>query len=102
MVSVSTVGFMCGLSVHCRLHVWSLCPLQASCVVSVSTAGFMCGLCVHCRLHVWSLSTVGFMCGTTVLDKDGVSAAMVMAEMTGWLAERSLTLRQKLDDIYDT
>ncbi|KAI0233011.1 Phosphoglucomutase-2 [Lamellibrachia satsuma] len=45
---------------------------------------------------------IGFMCGTTVLDKDGVSAAMVMAEMTAWLAEQGVSLRQKLDDIYNT
>ncbi|KAK2170492.1 hypothetical protein NP493_1150g00010 [Ridgeia piscesae] len=45
---------------------------------------------------------IGFMCGTTVLDKDGVSAAMVMAEMTVWLDNQGMSLRQKLDDIYST
>lgn len=42
----------------------------------------------------------GFMCGTTVLDKDGISAAMVMAEMVTQLAKQSITVKQQLDNIY--
>jgi len=40
------------------------------------------------------------MCGTTVLDKDGISAAMVMAEMVTQLAKQSITVKQQLDNIY--
>lgn len=42
------------------------------------------------------------MCGTSVLDKDGVSAAVVIAEMATYLQGQSLTLAQKLVDIYET
>lgn len=42
------------------------------------------------------------MCGTSVLDKDGVSAAVVIAEMATYLQSQSLTLAQKLVDIYET
>ena len=41
------------------------------------------------------------MCGTTVLDKDGVSAAMVMAEMATYLAREGVTLAQQLEKIYE-
>ena len=41
------------------------------------------------------------MCGTTVLDKDGVSAAMVCAEMATELARQGTTLVQQLQNIYD-
>ncbi|KAM4787856.1 glucose 1,6-bisphosphate synthase isoform 2-T2 [Cyanocitta cristata] len=46
--------------------------------------------------------SIGFMCGTSVLDKDGVSAAVVIAEMATYLQGQSLTLAQKLVDIYET
>lgn len=42
------------------------------------------------------------MCGTSVLDKDGVSAAVVIAEMATYLQGQGLTLAQKLLDIYET
>ncbi|XP_074649687.1 phosphopentomutase-like [Tubulanus polymorphus] len=45
---------------------------------------------------------IGFMCGTNVLDKDGVSACAVMAEMATWLEDNGLTLTQKLNEIYTT
>ncbi len=41
------------------------------------------------------------MCGTNVLDKDGVSAAMVCAEMATYLANRGITVKQQLNNIYD-
>lgn len=41
------------------------------------------------------------MCGTSVLDKDGVSAAVVIAEMATYLQGQSLILAQKLVDIYE-
>uniref|UniRef100_A0A8C4NAV2 Phosphoglucomutase 2 n=1 Tax=Eptatretus burgeri TaxID=7764 RepID=A0A8C4NAV2_EPTBU len=44
---------------------------------------------------------IGFMCGTTVLDKDGVSAAAVAAEMAVFLAAQKVTLAQQLQNIYD-
>ncbi|XP_072780474.1 glucose 1,6-bisphosphate synthase isoform X5 [Taeniopygia guttata] len=45
--------------------------------------------------------SIGFMCGTSVLDKDGVSAAVVIAEMATYLQSQGLTLAQKLVDIYE-
>ena len=39
------------------------------------------------------------MCGTTVLDKDGISAAVVVAEMASHLAETGSTVLQQLHNI---
>ena len=44
----------------------------------------------------------GFMCGTTVLDKDGVSAAAVVAEMVAYLASQGKTVLQHLSYLHDT
>ena len=41
------------------------------------------------------------MCGTSVLDKDGISAAMVVMEMTSQLARKGVTLVGQLDNIYE-
>ncbi|XP_057243719.1 glucose 1,6-bisphosphate synthase, partial [Malurus melanocephalus] len=46
--------------------------------------------------------SIGFMCGTSVLDKDGVSAAVVIAEMATYLQGQNLSLAHKLLDIYET
>ncbi|KGL79059.1 Glucose 1,6-bisphosphate synthase, partial [Tinamus guttatus] len=46
--------------------------------------------------------SIGFMCGTSVLDKDGVSAAVVIAEMAAYLESKNQTLKQKLTEIYET
>lgn len=43
---------------------------------------------------------IGFMCTSTVLDKDGISAAMRVAELSAYLETMGLTLREKLDEIY--
>lgn len=43
---------------------------------------------------------IGFMFGATVLDKDGVSAAAVMAEYAGWLHSQDKTFGSHLEDIY--
>lgn len=43
---------------------------------------------------------IGFMCGTTVLDKDGVSAAAVMAEFASYLYAQNSTLEKQLEAIY--
>ncbi len=40
------------------------------------------------------------MCGTNVLDKDGVSAAVVAAELAAHLAEKGVSLKQQLQNIY--
>ncbi|ELU07916.1 hypothetical protein CAPTEDRAFT_179932 [Capitella teleta] len=45
---------------------------------------------------------IGFMCGTEVLDKDGISAAMVAMEMTSYLYRQGLTLKQQLDKLHIT
>ena len=45
---------------------------------------------------------IGFLCGMSVLDKDGISAESVMAEMAVYLnAIENRTLIEKLDWIYD-
>ncbi|XP_048789578.1 glucose 1,6-bisphosphate synthase [Lagopus muta] len=46
--------------------------------------------------------SIGFMCGTSVLDKDGVSAAVVIAEMAAYLETKNLSLAQKLIEVYET
>ncbi|XP_066576560.1 phosphopentomutase [Amia ocellicauda] len=44
---------------------------------------------------------IGYMCSPTVLDKDGVSAAAILAELTSYLATKKLTLSQQLKTIYE-
>lgn len=46
------------------------------------------------------ISFVGFMYGTTVFDKDGISAAVVMAEMASYLNRQGLTLTEQLNNLY--
>lgn len=43
---------------------------------------------------------IGFMCGTAVLDKDGISAGVRMAELVAYLQTEELTLSDKLNQIY--
>lgn len=43
---------------------------------------------------------IGFMCGTKVLDKDGISAGIRVAELSAYLATQGLTLSDKLQEIY--
>jgi hypothetical protein len=43
---------------------------------------------------------LGFMCGSTVLDKDGVSACMLAAEMAAWVYSQGLSVHQQLHAIY--
>ena len=42
----------------------------------------------------------GFLCGAMVPDKDGVSAAVVVAEMSSYLQTKQLSLTQQLHSIY--
>lgn len=44
---------------------------------------------------------IGFMCGNAVLDKDGVSAAVAVAELATYLYNNGLTLTEKLAEIYN-
>lgn len=46
--------------------------------------------------------SIGFLCGDVVLDKDGVSSAVVMAEMAAYLHNKNLSLNQQLHNIYQT
>uniref|UniRef100_A0A4W3J4R7 Phosphoglucomutase 2-like 1 n=1 Tax=Callorhinchus milii TaxID=7868 RepID=A0A4W3J4R7_CALMI len=46
--------------------------------------------------------SIGFMCGTTVIDKDGVSAAVIAAEMAVYLESKELTVAKQLQNIYET
>jgi len=43
---------------------------------------------------------IGFMCGSAVLDKDGVSAVAKIAELIAYLEEKNLTLIAQLKEIY--
>ena len=43
---------------------------------------------------------IGFMFGTTVLDKDGISAAAVLAEYGGWLYSQGKTFGDQLEFLY--
>ncbi|XP_054996655.1 phosphopentomutase [Sorex araneus] len=43
---------------------------------------------------------IGYMCCPFVLDKDGVSAAVISAELASFLATRNLSLSQQLKAIY--
>ena len=43
---------------------------------------------------------IGYMFGNTVLDKDGISAAAIMAEYAGWLYSQGKTFRQQLEELY--
>nr|XP_028599779.1 phosphoglucomutase-2 [Podarcis muralis] len=44
---------------------------------------------------------IGYMCSPVVLDKDGVSAAVITAEMSAFLETKKLTLSQQLKNIYN-
>ena len=46
------------------------------------------------------MSPSGFMCGTNVLDKDGISACVVLAELACYLAQTGVTLTQQLENIF--
>ena len=43
---------------------------------------------------------IGFMFGTTVLDKDGISAGVAIAELGGFLYETNRTFSSLLEEIY--
>lgn len=43
---------------------------------------------------------IGYMFGTTVLDKDGITAAAVMAEFAGWLRSQNKTFHSQLEELY--
>lgn len=43
---------------------------------------------------------IGFMCGTNVLDKDGISAAVRVSELVAYLDKEGSTLMKKLNEIY--
>jgi phosphomannomutase len=45
---------------------------------------------------------IGFMCGTEVLDKDGVSAAIRVAEMASFLSNKGMSLKGKLHELFST
>uniref|UniRef100_A0A3Q3W7A0 Uncharacterized protein n=1 Tax=Mola mola TaxID=94237 RepID=A0A3Q3W7A0_MOLML len=46
--------------------------------------------------------SIGFLCGSLVPEKDGVSAAVVVAEMAAYLHNKNLSLTQQLHSIYQT
>ncbi|XP_034255571.1 phosphoglucomutase-2 [Thrips palmi] len=44
---------------------------------------------------------IGFMCGTSVVDKDGVSAGVHIAELAAYLKEEGKTLNDQLNEVYN-
>ena len=54
---------------------------------------------ILCHLML-CISLLGFMFGTNVFDKDGISAAVVMAEMASYLNRQGLTLTEQLHKLY--
>lgn len=44
---------------------------------------------------------IGFMVGTAVLDKDGISAGIRVAEMATELKNQGLTLNEQLTKLYE-
>ncbi len=46
--------------------------------------------------------SIGYMCDTTVLDKDGISGAVRAAELRAYLHREGKTLAGKLKDLYET
>lgn len=44
---------------------------------------------------------IGFMCGSSVLDKDGVSAAVHVTEMAMYLKQNGKTLTDQLNELYN-
>ena len=53
----------------------------------------------HRRLVLAYEQALGVMVGDTVRDKDGISAALVLAELAAWLKARGRTLLDALDDL---
>ncbi len=43
---------------------------------------------------------IGFMLGSVVLDKDGISSAAAMAEYACWLHEQGKTFSVHLEELY--
>jgi phosphomannomutase len=43
---------------------------------------------------------IGFMCGTAVLDKDGISAGIRIAEMVAFLSKKEMSLMDKLEELF--
>ena len=43
---------------------------------------------------------IGYMFGTAVLDKDGISSAAAMAEYASWLYSQKKTFSSHLEEIY--
>lgn len=44
---------------------------------------------------------IGFMCGSFVLDKDGINAGICVAQMASYLETVGLSLYDKLEEIYN-
>lgn len=52
-------------------------------------------------LLMFKFFCLGYMCSPAVLDKDGVSAAVIAAEMSSFLATKNLSLSQQLKAVYE-
>jgi phosphomannomutase len=54
-----------------------------------------------CKVLFAFEEAIGFMMGTAVLDKDGISAGIRLAELAAYLQTQGLTLNDKLNQLYD-
>lgn len=45
--------------------------------------------------------SIGYMCSSSVLDKDGISAAVKIAELAIYLEQENRTLSEALESIYN-
>ncbi|KAG1664136.1 Phosphoglucomutase-2 [Nymphon striatum] len=55
----------------------------------------------ECEVLMAFEEAIGYMCGTRVLDKDGISAAMLVAEMAAHLEKEGKSLYDQLQVIYE-
>ena len=85
--------------VHTHMSTIHMSTAHMSTVHNVRT----CEHCVYLPcVCLCACTFVGFMFGRNVVDKDGVSAAVVAAEMRYELEKQGLTFSKKLEELYST
>lgn len=62
--------------------------------------GWFPRFCLILFFPFFSAEAIGFMCGIHVPDKDGVSAAAHLAELSVYVESRGSTLNGQLQEIY--
>lgn len=103
-----------GSNGHCLASTVSSKILKAMCSVEglgyqETLTGFKymgneaCDLMAKGRDVVFAFEeAIGYMCGSTVIDKDGISASVVVAELAAWSEQQQLTLLTLLLQIHHT